>query len=125
MHMKRRHLRDLRFWILLAGVVMIILNSTTGSGSSAATLQSQMPGADAQQLWKYITRDNPYKSWKNFPNLPGRFLHVKENPHGDWIATYINDPAYQSIMAHTNPSYPLKMEYGSLIGKQKYVPRNT
>ena len=124
MGIERRRFQDLRFWILLAGTILITLNGRVWPGSSAATLQTQMPGADAQQLWKYITKDNPYKSWKNFPNLPGRFLHVKENPHGDWIATYINDQAYQSMMAPSNPSYPFKMEYGSIVVKENYVLSN-
>ena len=77
-----------------------------------------MPGPDAQQLWKYISKDNPYKSWKTFPNLPGRFLHVKENPHGDWIAAYLNNQAYQSMVT---PSNPFAMEYGSIIVKENYA----
>jgi hypothetical protein len=80
-----------------------------------------LPGPDARQLWKYITKDNPYKSWQNFPNLPGRFVHVNENPHGDWVAIYLNGEAYESI---TNRSNPFRMKYGSIIIKENYSVAN-
>ena len=121
MGLRKRYLKDLRLWILLTGMALTMFSGKDWSNSNASTLQSQMPGPDAQQLWKHITKDNPYKSWKNFPNLPGRFLHVKENPHGDWIAAYLNTAAYQSMVT---PSKPFKMEYGSIIVKENYVLSN-
>src|SRR5262249_9782876 len=63
--------------------------------------QESMPGPDARQLWEYIS--TRYKSWNNFPNMPSRFVRVSENPHGDWIAVYANDPAYQSIAYPSKP----------------------
>src|SRR5262245_5862193 len=114
----KRRLTDLRFWVLLASTALVIFGGKAWPGSSASTLQAKMPGPDAQQLWKYISKDNPYKSWKNFPDLSERFLHVKENPHGDWIATYLNNQAYQSVVT---PSSPFKMEYGSIIVKENYI----
>ncbi len=118
MNNRKRRLTDLRLWVLLVGAVLMILGGRGWVGSSASTLQRTMPQADAQQLWQYITKDNPYKSWKNFPNQQGRFLQVKENPHGDWIAAYLNNEAYQSMLT---PSNPFKMEYGSIIVKENYV----
>jgi hypothetical protein len=112
--------RRLRGCILLAGV-LIFLSGKVKSGSSDSIPQAQMPGPDAQQLWKYISRDNPYKTWKTFPNQPQLFLHVKENPHGDWVAAYLNNQAYQSIIT---PSYPFEMEYGSVIVKENYTISN-
>src|SRR5689334_23064831 len=116
MVIRKRRLTDLRLWVLLASLTLIILGGK--AGPSASALQAQMPGPDAKQLWKYISQDNPYKSWKNFPDLSARFLHVKENPHGDWIATYLNNQAYQSIVT---PSSPFKMEYGSIVVKENYI----
>jgi hypothetical protein len=114
---RKRRLADLLCCILVVSTILIVVESRRWSGSAASTLQPQMPGPDAQQLWQYITKDNPYPSWKNFPNLPGRFLHVKENPHGDWIAAYLNNQAYDSF---STPSYPFKMAYGSIIVKENY-----
>ena len=115
---KKRRTKRLRFWVLLTGIVLFILCAKIWPGSSVAGVQAQMPGPDAQKLWQYISKDNPYKSWKNFPDVPNRFLHVKENPHGDWIATYLNNEAYQSMVT---PSNPVAMEYGSIIVKENYA----
>lgn len=108
--------------ILCVSSVLTAFESRVRVGSVAATVQAQMPGPDAQQLWKYITKESPYKSWKNFPNLPGRFLHVKENPHGDWIAVYLNNEAYDSI---GTTAYPFRMKYGSIIVKENYSLANS
>jgi hypothetical protein len=120
MIIRKRRLTDSRLWVLCAALSLTIFIGKTWPGSSASTFQTQMPGPDAQQLWKHISKDNPYKSWKNFPDLSARFLHVKENPHGDWIATYLNDQAYQSMVKST-PTYPLKMDYGSIVVKENYI----
>jgi hypothetical protein len=117
----KRRLSNISLGILLTGIVLFIAFSKAEPASSAATIQIQMPGANAQQLWTYITKDNPYKSWKNFPDVPERFLHVKENPHGDWIATYLNNEAYQSMVT---PSNPFAMEYGSIVVKENYALSN-
>lgn len=102
--------------ILAVGAVLAIVGDRTWTESTAATVQPQMPGADAQQLWKYISKDNSYKSWKIFPGL-GRYVHVTELPHGDWVAAYVNAEAYDSI---SYPANPFQMKYGSIIVKENY-----
>lgn len=102
-------------WILAASAVLMVLGR--GSTGSLGATQRPLPGPDAQQLWQYISKDNPYKSWKNFPKLPGRFIHASEQPHGDWIAAYLNDQAYESMI---NPSSPFQMRYASIIVKENY-----
>ena len=106
-------------WMLVASAILFVVTSRHQPASSASTIQSGMPGPDSLELWRYITKDNPYKSWRSFPNFPGRFAQVKENPHGDWIAVYVNDPAYES-MQHQSDS--LEMKYGSIIVKENYSP---
>jgi hypothetical protein len=100
---------------LAAGAVLVFVGR--GMTSSVGATQRSRPGPDAQQLWQYITKDNPYRSWKNFPNLPGRFIHATEQPHGDWIAAYLNDQAYDSLRY---PSAPFQMKYASIIVKENY-----
>src|SRR5437773_2326733 len=73
--------------LLLSGGSVLIFLGREWTGSLGST-QRPLPGTDAQELWQYITKDNPYKSWKTFPKLPGRFIHASEQPHGDWIAAY-------------------------------------
>jgi hypothetical protein len=118
----KRAVKKIALLVVLTAIVLFIVGGKAGRASSAATVQSKMPGPDAQQLWKYISKDNPYTSWKNFPDVPDRFLHVKENPHGDWIATYLNNEAYQSIVT---PSKPFEMEYGSIVVKENYMLSNS
>jgi hypothetical protein len=104
------------FFCLVAGFVVLVFLAA-GWPRVSATQQAALPGPDAQQLWQYISQDNPYKSWKNFPNLPARFIHVTEKPHGDWIAAYLNTQAYDSL---NTPSYPFQMRYASIIVKENY-----
>jgi len=102
--------------VLVLGASLMLIGKSR-AGSIASISQSQMPGADAQLLWKYITKDNPYKSWKTFPNQPTRYVHVAENPHGDWVAVYLNGEAYDSI---SYTSSPFQMKYGSILVKENY-----
>lgn len=115
MSTRKRSLQLLAF--MLVASVLIIAGSRAKAGSIGGVLPPQMPGPDAQQLWKYITKENPYKSWKTFPDLAGRFVHVNESPHGDWIAVYFNAEAYESI---TTSSNPFQMRYGSIVVKENY-----
>src|SRR5262249_42710290 len=111
--MMNRLFRALAICIVAAFVFL------TANGSRAAYLEptpeESVPGPDAQQLWQYIS--NRYKAWNNFPNMPGRFVQVSEDPHGDWVALYANDEAYQSI---EHPPKPFRMKYGSIIVKENY-----
>jgi len=117
---QKRHLVKLVILVLASATMLLLVSNRNWSGSSAATFQTQMPGPDAQQLFRYITKDNPYSKWKNLPDAP-RFIHVKENPHSDWIAVYLNGEAYESI---NYPPSPFQMKYGSIIVKENYSPTN-
>jgi hypothetical protein len=114
---RKQRLMSLFAAILAGSAIMVVGRWSSEAGSVAPILQAPAPGADAQQLWKYISKDNPYKSWKNFPGQSGRYVHVNENPHGDWIAVYLNPEAEQSL---AYPSKPFQMKYGSIIVKENY-----
>jgi len=111
-----------RFLVLLATIlvvcaILVVAGRSSRAGAGGSIPQPQMPGADAQQLWTYISKDNPYKSWKSFPNQATRYVHVNENPHGDWVAVYLNTEAYDSVSYPTNP---FQMKYGSIMVKENY-----
>ena len=112
---KKLRFLNLLLAMLLVSAILVVVTAR-GRGSSVPA-QAQMPGADAQQLFKYITQGNPYKNWKNFPGQSGRYVHVNENPHGDWVAVYLNNEADQSIAYKSNP---FQMRYGSIIVKENY-----
>lgn len=120
MTLRKESLTHFLLLILAVSAILVIVSGREWTGSIASTVQPQMPGPDAQQLWKHITKDNPYKSWKTFPNLP-RYIHVDELPHGDWVAAYVNGEAYDSV---NSPSYPFQMKYGSIIVKENYSLTN-
>ena len=115
---QKRLLVKLVILVLASATMLLLVSNRNWSGSSAATFQTQMPGPDAQQLFRYITKDNPYNKWKNLPDAP-RFIHVRENPHSDWIAVYLNAEAYDSI---NHPPSLFQMKYGSIIVKENYSP---
>jgi hypothetical protein len=108
--------KKISIWILLAAALVIVAGRSPVR-SVAAGLQAKLPGADAQQLWQYISKENDYKSWKNLPGQATKFVHVNEKPHGDWVAVYLNGEAYDSV---NNPSNPFQMKYGSIIVKENY-----
>lgn len=116
MRTQKRVLKALLLCILASSTILILANSGR-IGSAAPGVQKQMPGPDHNQLWTHITKDNNYLSWKTLPDLP-RYVHVNENPHGDWVAVYLNNEAYESI---TIPSRPFQMRYGSIIVKENYA----
>lgn len=86
--------------------------------SAATNLLQSMPEADAQQLWQYISQKSPYRRWRTLPRMTNP-LRVTEIPHGDWVAVYVNDEAYDSIAEQSPP--PFKMKYGSIIVKENYT----
>ena len=138
MALQRSRLRDLPLILVLAAGMFIVASagsvseagrfseggsvseSVSEAGRISESRQAQLPGADARQLWQYISKDNPYQSWKTFPGVP-RYVHVAENPHGDWVAVYLNNEAADSI---AYPANPFQMKYGSVLVKENYVLTN-
>jgi hypothetical protein len=118
MTQRGRRLTIIFIWALLVCVLSISFGGNSHMAVSGSPGQTILPGADAQQLWKYITKDNPYKLWKSPPNQSTRYVHVNENPHGDWVAVYLNAEANESI---TYPTAPFQMKYGAVIVKENYV----
>jgi hypothetical protein len=78
---------------------------------------ASLPGPDANALWTYITRTNPYTSWQPLPGLKTALVQAKEIPHGDWVGVYANQAAVASI---EQPSDPFQMSWGSILVKENY-----
>jgi hypothetical protein len=73
-----------------------------------------MPGADAEKLHQYLTKEKPYTEWKLWPGK-GK-LYKGTEPHGALLTTYVNDAALKSIKAKKG------LKYGSIIVKENYMP---
>jgi hypothetical protein len=102
--------------IILA--VMFLL-SVSGLASaihetSPAEMQIALPGPDAGNLYEYITRHNPYKTWDLWPGK-GR-LYKGTEPHGALLTTFVNKPALASVGKMAG------MADTSIIAKENYSP---
>jgi hypothetical protein len=104
-------------FLVVGGVLALSSSDRPESERAEAAPLQNRPGADAQQLWQFITKQSPYKSWQTLPRMTNP-LRVTEIPHGDWVAVYVNDEAYDSI---ARPASPFQMKYGSIIVKENYT----
>lgn len=75
-----------------------------------AYAESQMPKADPDALWAYITKDNPYNKWEFWPDHKG--MQPGRAPHGPLHKVFVNDAAI-------NSSQP-PVQYGSIAVKENY-----
>ncbi len=81
--------------------------------SSSFTAQSEeMPKADAEAVWNYITKLSPYKDWSFWPEHQG--LRDSTAPHSPKHKIYVNKPALES----TAPP----LQEGSLVIKENLSP---
>lgn len=75
--------------------------------------QALLPGPDAEELNKYIIKQNTYTAWKLWPGKGT--LYKGTAPHGALLTTYINDTAYNSIKKKKG------MADDSIIVKENYT----
>ena len=71
---------------------------------------AEMPSPDPDVLWKYITKESPYKQWSFWPDHQG--VQPGRAPHGPLHKVYVNDRAL-------NSSQP-PVQYGSIAVKENY-----
>jgi hypothetical protein len=70
----------------------------------------EMPGADAEALWTYLTKVDPYTQWKFWPDHEG--MQPGNAPHGPKHKVYVNSQALES------PGVPVLA--GSIQVKESY-----
>lgn len=75
-----------------------------------ASAADEMPGANPQALWNYITKVSPYKSWDFWPDHKG--MQKGRAPHGPWHKVYVNDKALNSAQP--------PVQYGAIEVKENY-----
>lgn len=73
-----------------------------------------MPGADAEKLHQFLTKEKPYTTWQLWPGK-GK-LYQGTEPHGALLTTYVNDVALKSIKTQKG------MVDGAIIVKENYMP---
>ncbi len=81
----------------------------------------------SERLWKILSDPRrPYTEWRLMPEVNPATnekiefpVSVGEQPHGDWVAVYVNRPAFESIAAY-DPTQPFTMRDGSILVKENY-----
>ncbi len=76
----------------------------------ATFVWAEMPKAEPDALWEYITKDNNYQKWNFWPDHMG--MQPGRAPHGPLHKVYVNDRAL-------NSSSP-PVQYGSIAVKENY-----
>jgi hypothetical protein len=79
---------------------------------AVSTADEPMPGADAEEFWKYITETNPYTEWEFWPGHEG--IYPGKSPHGAFLKLYANEPAIKAAR-EGNP-----MPDGAILVKENY-----
>lgn len=78
-----------------------------------------MPGADAAEVWKYISETNPYGDWDFWPGIEG---HVAGNaPHGAIIRTYLSGHGVHAVQDPEKGAF----DNGQFIVKENFMPDTT
>lgn len=71
---------------------------------------AEMPGPDANALWRYIAKDIPYTTWSGWPDHQG--MQPGRAPHGSQHKVYVNNRLLNSSQA--------PVQYGSIQVKENY-----
>lgn len=72
--------------------------------------ESQMPKADPDAVWTYITKVSPYTQWQFWPDHQG--MQAGRAPHGPFHKVYVNNRLLSSRKAPA--------QYGSMEVKENY-----
>lgn len=90
-------------------MMSLILMGTLGLLLSSV-MAADLPGADPQALWTYITQESPYQTWAFWPDHQG--MQPGRAPHGVQHKVFVNDRALKS----TGPP----LQYGAIQVKENY-----
>lgn len=74
---------------LFTGFLIYLIVGLTPPG------EGEMPKTEADDFWNYITAENPYTEWKQWPGMEG--MYEGQSPHGAYLKLYLNDVAYKAI----------------------------
>ena len=98
------------FWTKFFMLMSLVCLLTVGVNFVEA---KGLPGADAKQLWEYVTKKNPYTGWGYFPGSYG--MYDGTHPHGAKLKLFANGPALKA--AREGKSMP----YGAIVLKENYA----
>jgi len=76
---------------------------------------SALPAADANAVYEYITKTNPYQNWPLYPGTDK--LYQGRHPHGAYLTTYVSANADASIKTKQG-----MLPNGAFVVKENYTP---
>ena len=89
------------------------------SSSKMMEEEMDMPGADAAELWNFITETSPYGEWNGWPGLEG---HQPGNaPHGAIIRTFLSGHGVHNIQDAEKGTF----DNGIIVVKENFMPDTT
>jgi len=89
------------------------------SDAGDMTEMAAMPGADAGELWSFITETSPYKEWSYWPDYEG--YQPGKSPHGAILQVFLDELGIANIADEMKSS----MDNGVVIVKENYMPDTT
>jgi hypothetical protein len=86
--------------------------SATKSTAGSAT-KEQMPPAEGEAFWTYITQTNPYTQWGTWPGYED--IYPGKSPHGAYLRLYANGIALNAVREGKET-----MPDGAILVKENY-----
>lgn len=74
--------------------------------------ESDLPPAEAEPFWTYITETDPYENWDHWPGHDGKYEGT--SPHGAYLELYGNDIAIEAAKGGK------PMPDGAILVKENY-----
>ena len=93
-------------------IIVLLLMSLSVFYAFLARAGENLPSADGEKFWTYISKTNPYKKWGMWPGHEG--MYPGHSPHGAYIQLYANDSALKAAKAGK------PMPYGAILVKENY-----
>jgi len=96
-------------------ILTLVLLLTTTFYLPVFAGEMELPAADGQAVYEYITKINPYTNWPLFPGKDK--LYQGRHPHGAFLTTYVSEDALASIKAKQG-----NLPNGAMVIKENYSP---
>ncbi|MFQ5858819.1 MAG: cytochrome P460 family protein [Anaerolineae bacterium] len=102
--------------MLVAGVLMLGLALFGFLTGGPVVAQGELPAADAQALWEYVTKTSPYTAWGTWPEDSFKGYLPSGAPHSKVVKIFVND-----IGLSVASKFPGEMPEGTIIAKDNYM----
>lgn len=109
-------MKRLGSFVLVAGVLVLALAFAGFVASGQVAAQGELPAADAQAVWTYVTETSPYTEWGTWPDESFKGFLPSGAPHSMVVKIFVND-----IGLSVASRFPGEMPEGTIIAKDNYM----